>query len=163
MLWLDLKSAGTALLSKVQLAPPAKNMHEISDSRAYFEIRYCSWKMNVLNEMLIWSLFMQSIICNLSFDLSECDFLVKITIIDNEKGNFKCLSLWLEKEETLKYRFVSSNLGRTHKCDFSVFDWKYPFLAYLVQKIKFVSLGWNLVSRLIRICIIQWWSSFYSF
>ena len=38
-------------------------------------------------------------------------------------------------------------------------DWENPFWANLVQKIKIVSLGWNLVSRFIRICRIQWWCS----
>ena len=44
---------------------------------------------------------------------------------------------------------------------FFVFDWKYPFWANLVQKIKIISLSWNLVPRLIRICRIQWWCSFF--
>ena len=35
-------------------------------------------------------------------------------------------------------------------------DWKYPFWANLVQKIKNVSLNWNLVPRRIWICRIQW-------
>ena len=39
---------------------------------------------------------------------------------------------------------------------FSVFDWKYTFSAYLVQKIKIVSLSWNLVPRLILTYRIQW-------
>ena len=39
---------------------------------------------------------------------------------------------------------------------FSVLDWKYPSWANLVQKIKIISLTWNLVSWLIRICRIQW-------
>ena len=46
---------------------------------------------------------------------------------------------------------------------FSVFDWKHPVWANLVQKMKIVSLGWNLVSRLIRICITQWWCSLFCF
>ena len=39
---------------------------------------------------------------------------------------------------------------------FSVLDPKHPSLANLVQKIKTVSLRWNLVPRLTRICRIQW-------
>ena len=35
---------------------------------------------------------------------------------------------------------------------FSVFDWRYPFWANLVQKTKIVSFRWNLTPRLIRIC-----------
>ena len=43
----------------------------------------------------------------------------------------------------------------------SVFDWKYPFWANLVQKIKIISWSWNLVTRLIRICRIHWCCSFF--
>ena len=45
----------------------------------------------------------------------------------------------------------------------SVFDWKYPFWANLVQKVKIISLSWNLVPRLIRVCRIQWWYSLFLF
>ena len=44
---------------------------------------------------------------------------------------------------------------------FSVLDWKHPFWANLVQKIKIVSLSWNLVPRIIRIRRIQWGCSFF--
>ena len=40
---------------------------------------------------------------------------------------------------------------------FFVFDWKYPFWANLVQKVKIISLSWNLVPTLTGICKIQWW------
>ena len=46
---------------------------------------------------------------------------------------------------------------------FLVFEWKYPFWANLVQKIKIVTLSWNLVPTLIRTCRIQWWCSFFLF
>ena len=46
---------------------------------------------------------------------------------------------------------------------FFVFDWKYPFGANLVQKIKIFSLRWNLILRIIRICKTQWWCSLFSF
>ena len=46
---------------------------------------------------------------------------------------------------------------------FSVLDRKHPFWANLVQKIKIVSLGWNLVPRLIWICKIEWWCSLFLF
>ena len=36
-----------------------------------------------------------------------------------------------------------------------VFEWKYPFWVNLVQKIKIISLSWNLVPTLIRICRVQ--------
>ena len=43
------------------------------------------------------------------------------------------------------------------------FDWNYPIWKILVQKIKIVNLSWNLVLRLIWICRIQRWCSFYLF
>ena len=46
---------------------------------------------------------------------------------------------------------------------FFVFEWKYPFWANLVQKIKIISLSWNLVPTVIRICRIQWRCSLFSF
>ena len=56
---------------------------------------------------------------------------------------------------------IKSNLqNSTVMFIFSVFDHKYPFPANLVQKIKIVSLSWNLIARLISICRIQWWCSF---
>ena len=42
---------------------------------------------------------------------------------------------------------------------FSVLNQKNLFGVNLVHKIKIVSLRWNLVPRLIRICGIQWWCS----
>ena len=58
------------------------------------------------------------------------------------------LSLRLEGQDTLKYYCVcrsraekfyilSNDHGRTHKCDFFVFDWKLSFWANLVKKSKF--------------------------
>ena len=46
---------------------------------------------------------------------------------------------------------------------FFVFDWERPFCANLVQNVKIVSLRLNLVASLIRICIIQWCCSLFSF
>ena len=40
---------------------------------------------------------------------------------------------------------------------FSFLDCKCRLWANLVRNIKIVSLSWNLVIRLIRICRIQWW------
>ena len=48
-------------------------------------------------------------------------------------------------------------------CTFSVLERKHPFWVNLVQKIKIVSLSWNLVPRLIRTCRIQWWCAFFGF
>ena len=42
----------------------------------------------------------------------------------------------------------------------SVLDQKCPFCANLVPKFKVVSLSWNLVSRLMRICRNQWCTFF---
>ena len=41
----------------------------------------------------------------------------------------------------------------------SVFNWKYLFWVYLVQKLKNISLSWNFVPRLIQICRVPWWCS----
>ena len=46
---------------------------------------------------------------------------------------------------------------------FSIFDQTYPIWVNLVQRIKIVSLSWNLVRRLIQISKIQWCSSFFCF
>ena len=46
---------------------------------------------------------------------------------------------------------------------FYVLDWKYLFWANLVQKINMVSLSWDLVPILIRICRIQWQCSLFLF
>ena len=43
----------------------------------------------------------------------------------------------------------------------SVFAWKKPSWANLVQKFKIVSLSWNLTSRLFQTCKIQWWCSLF--
>ena len=47
---------------------------------------------------------------------------------------------------------------------FSSCDWKCPFWAKTwSKKIKIVSLSWNLITRAIRICRIQWWCSHFPF
>ena len=46
---------------------------------------------------------------------------------------------------------------------FSVSEWKYPVWANLVQKIKIISLSWNLVPTVIRICRVQWWCPLFLF
>ena len=77
------------------------------------------------------------------------------------------MSVRLEGAKTLKFaekfNIVNNDHGRTYKCDFSVSDWKFLFWANLVKKIKIVGLSWNLVSRLIRICRIQWGCQFFYF
>ena len=46
---------------------------------------------------------------------------------------------------------------------FFVFSRKYPVSDIVVQKIKIDSLRWNLISRLIQICQIQWSVHFFRF
>ena len=46
---------------------------------------------------------------------------------------------------------------------FSVLDLKYTFWTNLVQKVKVVSLSWNLVPTLIRTRRTRWWWSFFLF
>ena len=43
----------------------------------------------------------------------------------------------------------------------SVFVWKCIFWVNLVQKLKSISWSWNFVPRLIQICRILWWCSFF--
>ena len=63
-----------------------------------------------------------------------------------------------------KYHCVCRLYVQRHmqRCKFSILDGKHPFWANLPQKIKIVSLSWNLVPRLIQICKIQWWCFFFS-
>ena len=46
---------------------------------------------------------------------------------------------------------------------FSDFDWKYPFMANIVQKNHNCHVSWNFVSWLIRVCKIKSWSSLFLF
>ena len=43
-----------------------------------------------------------------------------------------------------------------------VLDGKHSFFENLIQHMKIISFSWNLPPRLIRICKIQWWYSFFS-
>ena len=58
-----------------------------------------------------------------------------------------------------KYLFLGKsgpkNENWQFKLKFVPLDWKYTFWPNLVQEIKIVSLSWNLVTRLIRICRIN--------
>ena len=47
--------------------------------------------------------------------------------------------------------------------NFFIFDRKYLFWANLVQETKVITLSWNLVADLIRLCRIQWCCSLFSF
>ena len=57
--------------------------------------------------------------------------------------------------DVLFERPLSNNHGCMQNCVFSVLDRKYPFWASFVPKFKIVSITWNLVPRLIRICRSQ--------
>ena len=57
----------------------------------------------------------------------------------------------------------SSMLNSMVVFTFSVCEWKCLFWANFVQKVKIISLSWNLVPRLIRVCRIQWWYSLFLF
>ena len=46
---------------------------------------------------------------------------------------------------------------------FFVFDWKYLFFFFLVQKLDIISLSWYFVPRLIQISRIPWWCSLFLF
>ena len=101
-------------------------------------------------------------------------YYICVNIICNQLLYCSYMSLQIEVEEALKNRcvcdtraekfnIVSNNHGRTRKCDFSVSNCKYRFWANLVQNIKKVSLSWNLVPRLIRICRVHWLCSLFPF
>ena len=76
-----------------------------------------------------------------------------------------------QKQQTLKYLKTTVEMTFTIKkanaCSpwtaSSVFNWKYLFWVNLVQKFKIISLSWNFVPRLIRICRILWWCSHFLF
>ena len=54
-----------------------------------------------------------------------------------------------------KFNIIRKDRGHTHKCDSSVFDWKFLFRQIWSKKIRIVSLSENLIPRLIRIYRIQ--------
>ena len=101
-------------------------------------------------------------------------YYICVNIICNQLLYCSYMSLQIEGEEALKNRcvcdtraekfnIISNNHGRTRKCNFSVSDCKYRFWANLVQNIKKVSLSWNMVPRLIRICRVHWLCSLFPF
>ena len=89
----------------------------------------------------------------------------KFNIVSNDYGRMhKCDFSVFEKKNirtvSVKLKFgtkTNSNMQNSVVLfTFSYSDWKYSFSVNLVQKIKTVSLSWNSVPRLIRICRIQW-------
>ena len=101
-------------------------------------------KFKLLIETIIWNSIL--FLINLYFDVTIC-----------------YLTLRIEREETLKYRRVcrlprgkATTLIPRASAIFP-FSTKNSLLGKIwSKKIKIVSLSWNLVSRLILICKIQW-------
>ena len=94
----------------------------------------------------------------------------KVNFLQNKYSLHSLLSLQLETEETLKccrvccnlankFNIVSNDHGYMQKCNFL----EYQFWANLVQKIKIVSLSWNLKLSLSWICRIQLWCELFLF
>ena len=83
-------------------------------------------------------------------------------VVPNKCGTFLCIGsnkCTRASPPARKMQLFSSNLNMQNSVvmfTFSNFDRKYHFWVKLVQKIKIVSLFWNLAPRLIRICVIQW-------
>ena len=73
------------------------------------------------------------------------------------------------KNQTCQFKlkfgtYTNSNMQNSMAVfNFSVSDRKHSFTVKLVQKMEIVSLSWNLVPRIIRICRIQWWCSLFPF
>ena len=75
----------------------------------------------------------------------------------------KALTTWISNNKWL-FATINWNIQNSmNMCTFSVLDKKYPLWANLFQKIKIVSLSWNLIPWLIWISRIQWWCSLFSF
>ena len=65
---------------------------------------------------------------------------------------------------TVEFTFTTQEVNaRSPQTSCSVFDWKYPFWINWVQKLKIISLSWNLVHRLIQVCRIPWRCSLFLF
>ena len=61
-----------------------------------------------------------------------------------------------------KLKFGTSNVQNSMVMfNFAILNWKCPFWASLVQKIKIFRITWNFVLRLIQICRIQEWCSLF--
>ena len=77
--------------------------------------------------------------------------------------------IWSKKSQNCQFKLkcgTHTNLNMWNSMAlfiFSVLDRKHPFWANLVQKIKVVSLSWNVVPRLIQICRIHCWCSYFPF
>ena len=82
-------------------------------------------------------------------------------------GNLFFGLIWSKNSKLFKLKFgtwINLNMQNLMVMFiFSFFDQKYSFLVNLVQKVKVVSLSWNLVLKLIWICRIQWRCSLFAF
>ena len=102
---------------------------------------------------LSWNLVPQLIwICRIQWWCSLFRFWLEIPFLDKlgpQNQNCQC---------KLKFGTQSnSNMQNAMTVfTFSILDGKHSFWAHLVQKLEIVSVSWNLVPRLIRICRIEW-------
>ena len=101
----------------------------------------------------------------------------KFDILSNDHGRTKVrffyftagipfLAKFVPKNQNWQFKlkfgtWTNSNMQNSMLMfSFSVLDQKDPFWANLFQKVKVVSLRWNLMPWLIWTCRIQWWGSF---
>ena len=127
----------------------------------FFDMIYLFWA-NLVKQIkivcLIWNLAPRLIrICNSDVHFSvfwqKIPFLGK-SCSKNQNCQFK----------VKLYTYTNSKMHNSMEVSpFSILDRKSPFWTNLVEKIKKVSLSWNLVTKLILICRIQWRCSFYLF
>ena len=97
----------------------------------------------------------------------EIPFLRKFRSVKNKIVGLLCYSMdWFLYDNGLRHERVKLNLalrliwtGRIQWTEFilSVLDWKYPFWANLVPKVKISSLGWNSVQGIIIRIWRIWW------
>ena len=121
-----------------------------------FERKYPFWE-NLVQKFKILTLCWNSVpaliqICRIQWCYSLFFFWVEIPFLGkfgpkNQISHFK-LKLGTYTNSNMQNSMVMFIL--------SVFDWKCPFWANLVQKVKIIIWSWNLVARLIRICRTQW-------
>ena len=64
----------------------------------------------------------------------------------------------------MNYRLLHKKANSCSPCNCcSIFNWKYFLGVNFVQKLKIISLNWNFVPSLIKICRIPWWCSLFLF
>ena len=128
-----------------------------------FDRKYPFWKNLVQNIKIVSSRWNSSLkliqICRIQWCCSLFLFLCGIPFLgkfgpENQDCHLK-----------LKFgTYTNSNIQNSMVVfTLSIFDQKYPFWANLVQKVKIISLSWNLVPTIIQTCRIQWWYSLFPF